>query len=369
MMKRIFINGLAFLIVLGLVSSALFVLKEQRRWAPDPAGDLPGKTAFYLAHIKDFDLVFLGDSRTYCAMHPEVLDPLLGTRSFNLAHWAHWLPTQYAHVQDILPALPPGTTLVWSVGETNFQPNAIYDKYPLGLANAWRMLQQGYTAKELAENLMTFNPTTFLYAYRGVLLNHALALAAQPLEPAQARAPRPGPAVDSDAQTIPPGVLRSQVQAPGGKPVGVSRFMTGGGYLLEELDPAHFQALQSRERTTDGTPALDTPFRPDSSRWASFLAILDLLRSQNAHVVVNVLEEAPHMYASKDALARVRAFMDGPVREAVTAHGFVYLRTDLDALTDAEYFDYDHLNSRGVEKFSALFARALAPHLLPAARP
>ena len=70
------------------------------------------KVARYRQRALQYDLLFVGDSRTYCAMHPEQIDPLLGTRSVNLAFWAHWFPSQYPAAQDILEAAPAGTCIV-----------------------------------------------------------------------------------------------------------------------------------------------------------------------------------------------------------------------------------------------------------------
>lgn len=364
--RSIALYGLIFCATLALASALLWLATQPRRFAPDPGSRLPGKTAFYLAHAQDFDLIFLGDSRTFCAFHPERLDPLLGSHSFNLAYWANWLPTQFPQVQAIAGRVPPGATLVWSLGENNFARLTIHDTYPIGLANVPRYLGCGIPFSELADNLMAFNPLTYLYAKRGALLDHARALTARPLaQAALAFLPRPGQPGQSDPSDLQrrfaarPGVLRAEVQAPQGTPVAVSLFMAGGGYLLEELDPAHFRARQTHAESA--TPA--GPYTPDASRWALFLATLDLLRRHGLSVVVNVLEEAPYLYPSRGAQLRVRAFMDTALRREVEARGFSYLRTDLDQLSDADYFDYNHLNARGVEKYTALFARALAPHL------
>ncbi len=364
--RRIISYALVFCITLALVSCLLYAKNKRVVSAPSPISNLPGKTAFYLSHAGEYDLVFLGDSRTFCTMQPELLDPLLGARSFNLSHWAHWLPTQFAHVQDIVERIPKNATVVCSLGSFNFLAAQIRDAYPIGLRNVPRYLSLGIPLSVMEENLVALNPLTYLYSRRGALLERAKDLAARTLW-----ARGGGPPVPPDSLGPPdvsgierefsrrPGVMRVEVQFAEGRPVAVSQFMAGGGYLLEELDPAHFRAKQL------GTKSAPHPavFQPDAAYWSLFLAMLDLLREHRIHVVVNVLEEAPYRYPTRADLLKERRFMDGPVRREVEARGFVYLRVDLDQLDDADYFDYNHMNSRGVRKFSALFAAALAPHL------
>lgn len=321
---------------------------------------LPGKTEFYLRHTQDYDLLFLGDSRTFCGLHPELIDPLLGTRSFNLSHWANWLPTQFPLIQTIAARIPKGTTVVYSIGMNNFARLTIHDTYPIGLSNVPRYLALGIGTTELADNVLAFNPLTYLYAKRAAVREHVQALLSSPLRRTVAQAPPvAAPADPGTAFRARPGVLRVEVQAPEGEPVAVSQFMAGGGYLLEELDPAHFRSRQVRT----GLPA--TAYAVDQTRWALFVAVLDLLRGQGLRVVVNVFEEAPYRYADAADRERERSLLDGRVRNEVLAHGFLYLRTNLDELTDADYFDYNHLNTRGAAKLAAQLAQALAPHLPP----
>ncbi len=61
----------------------------------EDAAPLANKLLYYRQHRSDYNLVLLGDSLTYTGLHPEFIDPLLGTRSVNLAIFAHWFATQY----------------------------------------------------------------------------------------------------------------------------------------------------------------------------------------------------------------------------------------------------------------------------------
>lgn len=370
MKKRILLYTTFFLSLLALISVILSATVQFLRHGVDTHMDLPEKTAYYLRQHANYDLLFLGDSRTYCAMHPELLDPLMGTRSLNLSHWAHWLPTQYPQARDLAAALPAGTLVIWTIGEQNFEPGQILDKYPIGLTAVPEYLGFGIGLGQMVENLTAFNPVSFLYARRGVLLGHVRELADRPLLSAGPGVQNATAAQERElarAALARPGVARAEVQAPQGRPVAVAQFMRGGGYLLEELDPTYFRTRQGQDSPG---PRPEAGLVPDPSRWALFLAMLDLFRQRGMRVVVNVLEEAPHIYAAAPGRKQAaRAFMDGPVRREVEAQGFAFIRADLDQLTDADYFDYNHLNSRGAERYSQLLAAVLRPHLLPSARP
>ncbi len=62
-----------------LINLGLYMVKTDV--APCSSGSLVQKTNAYDRDRSGFNLIFIGDSRTYCAMHPDLLDPLLGVRS------------------------------------------------------------------------------------------------------------------------------------------------------------------------------------------------------------------------------------------------------------------------------------------------
>src|SRR2546423_434979 len=128
---------------------------------------LSNRTAWYRAHASEFDLLFLGDSKSFCGIHPELLDPLLNTRSLNLSYFANWFPTQFALLQDIVPSIPKGTTVVWSLGSVNFWPSTgVQRVYPIGAANAVRYLLWGVDGTGFVDNLLYYNPVLFFLSQR-----------------------------------------------------------------------------------------------------------------------------------------------------------------------------------------------------------
>jgi hypothetical protein len=60
--------------------------------------------------------------------------------------------------------------------------------------------------------------------------------------------------------------------------------------------------------------------------------------------------------------------MDRVAKPRAEARGFAYVRPDFESLPSEDYFDYNHLNSIGVEKFSEILAPLLAAKLPPIER-
>jgi hypothetical protein len=106
---------------------------------------LPDRVAAYLEDPKPYTAIFLGDSRTYCDIHPELLEPLVqGMHALNLSSFSNWFPTQLGLVREIVGRIPPGTQVIWSMGHVNFAgissgSLAIQRVYPIGLVDALRL--------------------------------------------------------------------------------------------------------------------------------------------------------------------------------------------------------------------------------------
>ena len=76
-------------------------------------------------------------------------------------------------------------------------------------------------------------------------------------------------------------------------------------------------------------------------------------------LIVSEIEEAPHQYPTAEHKAYFRKFMRDRVQRTVEAKEFPYVRADVDQLMDEDYFNYNHLNSRGIERFTPLLAKKL----------
>jgi hypothetical protein len=317
-------------------------------------------------------VLFLGDSKTYCGIHPELLDPLLQTSSLNLAVFAHWFPTQLALVQDIAPLIPKGTTVVWSIGAINFELPAVVQRiYPVGFGNALRFVVWGLPPEGLADNLLFYHRPLFFLSGRGELRNAFFRFLDEPLRFAtSAGIPRPissantqaaAPSTNSEIETLKaeyekdPRVAHVGLVRDGSKTTSLTLFFQRGSYFRIELDPSYFRQKQKEfvSPMIGFSPAL----------WQIFEEILKTFKAHGINVVVNELEEAPFTYRKLDQRLRDRTFMQSTVRRKVEEFGFRYTRVDFDRLTDEDYFDYNHLNSRGAETFTPMLAEQIRPYV------
>lgn len=102
---------------------------------------------------------------------------------------------------------------------------------------------------------------------------------------------------------------------------------------------------------------------PDEHYWETFLAILDLFREHHVNLIVNKIPEAPFVYSSSNRAVAYRSFLDGPVRECVLGYGFHWNVADTADLGDEDFFDYNHLNHHGIDKYARSMADSLRPRL------
>jgi hypothetical protein len=354
------------------LNEVLTSMDEVVSWRDKPG--LHAKLDHYREHASRYDLLFVGDSRTYCAMAPDLLDPLLGTRSFNLSMFANWFPTQYASLQDLLPYVPDGTTIVWSIGHRNFRK--VLDEvglvYPIGLDNLPTYLAWGYPWPQIRANVLSQIPGLKVFVHRHQIRERVERVFARRLPSRNgtpATAARPSSAAVPAASWLPPPdadpatLLRAYQQAPGvlhveplydsGRVTSLAVYMRAGNYVRVELLPEFFREKQ-QEFAAELEPVKEPRYTPDPEYWQNFVAIVDLLQSRPIRLVVNEFEEAPYYYALPENRRVYRAFM-AEVRAYLEARGIPFIRVDFDRLVDADYFDYNHLNSRGIERFNEMF--------------
>ena len=89
-----------------------------------------------------------------------------------------------------------------------------------------------------------------------------------------------------------------------------------------------------------------------------FDAMLDLFEKYKVRLVVNELEYAPFAYTSPENREKYRAFMK-KIEQRVEARHIPYLRVPNQWFSDNDFYDVDHLNFGGAEKYSAFLAARL----------
>jgi hypothetical protein len=350
---------------------------------PASVGSLPERLAWYRERAADYNVVFIGDSRTYCAMHGELIDPLLKTSSFNLSSFANWFPTQLPLVQDLAPLIPKNTTVVWSIGWQNFGPSTgIQLVYPIGLANALRYLAWGVPSTGMADNVFYYNPALYFLTTRHLARRDFLDFLSRPLDSRQVSAIGRAEAAplmpflsaaeptngESSARELAdkyrhlPGVNSVVIDRDGDKAISLTIYFQRGSYYRIELDHDFFRRKQKEygASTSGNLPTAAAPF------WRIFAETLAIFKAHGVNLVVNEMDEAPFTYAH--GLEQRRSFHEymrdvvgGRVREA----GFPYVSVDFEQLSDTDYFDFNHLNSRGAQKFIPMLADQLRPYVHP----
>lgn len=378
------------LVLFGIAITSALYFSVEFAWpeaTPSGASGVIGRVAWYREHANEYDLVILGDSRTYCGLHPFLIDPVLGVKSINLAQFAHWFPTQYPMIRDLVSAIPVGTTVMWSVGHQNFFAGSATQRvYPIRLRDVLRYLAWGVPGTGVLDNALYYNPFTHLVAARSEIRQKLVDYLDRPVALPSLNLLSVAHATESATDVMPRNCPRpidaECVQAQWqtddriaeftfveeqGRRNSIVFYTARGSYFRVETDPAFFRGKQ-REMTPapysdEQAQAWSVP-SPDVGMWRLFEAMLDEFERRGVRLVVNEMEEAPFIYAHPLLRQKYRDFMRDVVRRRVEARGFAYIRADFDRLTNEDYFDYNHLNSAGAEKYDAMVAELLAPHLV-----
>ena len=385
--------------LLSLVAFATIVsLREAHKAVPslvdNCAGVCPGalddKLAYYSDHKSEFNVILLGDSLTYTGLHPEFIDPELGTRSVNMAMFAHWFATQYPFIQDLIPEIPRGTRVLWSVHLYDFNDAGISVPrvYPVGIENALRYWSWGARFPGLADNVLYYNPLTSFFVQRDQLRSHVIARSALlvpvPRLISPARAEAEVPAAPEFASLRKPGFPESiqstkrlaeyysryaMVAAVNpisdrGQINSVVLYLKGGGYYRVELMPEYFSEKQrgmakSVWRLDDKAAEKYTPPPLGPVSLKMFEAGLAAFRRAGVPVTVNGMEEAPFTFPNETIRKKFRELVDQTLEPIVQRYGDDYIHADYSSIRDSDYFDYNHFNSTGIAKYTPLLVSAL----------
>jgi hypothetical protein len=87
--QRALIYILIIVFVYMGVSTGYYYASELRWTKVGLDAPLEHKLHYYQDHAHEYDVVFIGDSRTYCDIQPDLFDAYRGTRSVNLSRFAH----------------------------------------------------------------------------------------------------------------------------------------------------------------------------------------------------------------------------------------------------------------------------------------
>ncbi len=345
-------------------------------------GTIREKGKFYNKYAFYFDLVFIGDSRTYCGIHCDLMDKLLGKRCANMAAVAHWFPTQLPFCEDLVRTVPPGTVVVFTIGHQNFKHIRVQNSCPIGLKRALKYIEWGYSPDSIIDNLIYYNPVTQLIAKKSDFrdgLNRFMDNTVCELGIRKLVAKKPQERPEPSGQGLKAREFELESSFRSDPDVHFVRFpeeegglhsaeliRTGNSSSRVELDPSYFRHKQ-RERhaqlLSERPYDPNYEFVPDRQYWETFKGIIKLFKDRGISLIVNEIEEAPHNYRDDVEKESKRSFMREVVKPYVESQGFPYVRADFSKLSDEDYFDYNHLNSKGGEKYDKLLAEELRPYL------
>jgi hypothetical protein len=159
-----------------------------------------------------------------------------------------------------------------------------------------------------------------------------------------------------------PGVVQATATTDQGRITSIIRYYRRGGYYRTEIDANYFrmkQAAMGHKRLSDSEAEIFRTSPPARLEWQTFLAILDLFTEHGIRLVVNEFEEAGFVYGHPLVRSKWRSMMRDVVQPEVERRGFAYIRTNLDELSDDDYFDSNHMNSKGIQQYTPMLAEHL----------
>ena len=338
------------------------------------SGTLQEKLNYYKLHKNEYKIVFIGDSRTYDNFDNNLIDSLFGCKSINLGMNANWFPTQYPFLQDLLPEIPEGVTLVWSMGFQNFKHSStltqLEDVYPIKLGNAITYCKWGFSPTSLTKNLKKYEFQSFLLAQHEWMKYWIISLIDKKIYTKKYLQNDPvatnqitKPLVNLDKYNQlqndlkDRGTLVIREMLSGDTITSAEVFWNKGNYWRVEFDSIYFrnkQRLDKIEREKIAKTGKD--FIPDEQYWNNFKGIVQLLKPYQGKlkIIVNEFEEASYLYNDSEkkkfnlSMDKVKTFLRG--------QGFKKIVNGSDStLIMSDYFDFTHLNNKGAIKFTKHF--------------
>ena len=337
-------------------------------------------TNYYKKNANQYNLIFLGDSRTYTGIQPKLIDQRLKTTSLNIATFANWIPTQYPQIEEIISSIPKETIVVWSIGYNNFHRVADWrwahnSVYFIGLHNIAYYIKIGFPVRVIINHLwktsslkegLTWVKQGYFYEFSTSLKQNKFSEKTTTKALKKTNPYAKNYIIDGKKMSL------YQIEASLEKDPFTSKFTEvvdgsditslvvhtkRGNYVRIELLPDYFREKQLEWWNKNRRPK--EAYKPEDCYWKLFVAILDLFQKNNIKLIVNEIEEAPFHYNEKGFYTEGQAFSNEKVRPYVESRGIPYIRADFSQLDDSDYFDYNHLNSKGGHKYAELLSNKL----------
>ena len=364
---------LMYAVALCACFAAGFTLLEALR--PKVYSIPSGKVNVYLTHKDSYQMLFIGDSRTYTDIQPRVTSPITGRNAYNMASFGLWMPVQYLEFRDVFGHIPPGTVVVWSLSHRNFMPIGdrwwIPGQYKFTLKDVAEYVRDGYPASRVIREYeeSPFSPIDRLVSVRKILVNALGKVVWKRSVGAAASSASSVPKVNSPDVVVVTEALRKdqdvEIIAPvssGGVVNSIETTRSDGGYDRIIIDHEYFRKQQAKLWPNHGEGPSACHVVANDVYMTTFSTILELIAKYRLKVVVNYIEDAPGSWPSEADRRCARQFMIDSIVPILAQHGIEYIAPDFYPVIDANndfYFDDSHLITEGAAMYSQLLGKEL----------
>ena len=324
-----------------------------------------GKLQHFTMNHAEYDAIVYGDSRALIGVDPSILSSDIGIHVFNYASMAHWFQTQYPQLKRMAPNLS-GKTVFWVIGHINFLESDIDDKVnfngELSIIDFVEYLALGYSITDTFENLASsYFPNFFLFTKNAVVTSKYNNLLDRKIILKQSKKSainiKTLPDIsDKVYSRYPDSLQHSMISGKGNSNALVTILRPNGQEPYIELDSAYLR--QRQQEMADKLKKLDS-FPEDYRLRRIFSRMLKLFKKNSANLVVIQYIDAPFNYKFKENNEIYEHYMESVANE-VLGMGFPYIKMSMTHLTNADYFDSNHLNSQASIKFSHQMASEIS---------
>lgn len=332
------------------------------------------KTDFMKKHSDDYDLIFIGDSRSCIGIDPEIISSHTGDSVLNGASLANWFQTQYPQYNRLAPYLK-GKTVVWTINNTNFSGSVDFGAFSMNPKEFIYYIKLGFEPGDIIDNLlMNYLDHEVIFLNDDALKNILNSKMEKVVYRGAAQETPDGKKINvADAGRDPEYdenlircmnrakeqngiVLRSGYADDTKKPEVIYKIAKSNGQLEYcELDSKYLRS--SQEMNLSEHTAL-TEFNGDPKFMKLFDAMLENFKRNDVYLIVNEYHDAPYNYVDQSNNRAYAEFMK-KIRAKVESMGFQYITVDFSSFSDDDYFDHNHLNTDGSIKYSHILGKRL----------
>lgn len=370
------LDSFYYLIVLSAIFFALGITAAEyrnfimiKRTGYEELRTAIGKADHLKKNADNFDIIFFGDSRTYVGIDPDIVSNITGKRAFNYGSMSHWFQTQYPQLKQMAPYLK-NKTVIWTIGHINFgkstQSKEVNNTFYLTPKDYIEYLLLGYEPDEIFDNLLLFfTRHHFVLFYKDLIqrkFNNILEekisfkkYEKQFLKDIPLYTDKKGKIAKSVYNKYDDIFEMDFTDGKEVKDVMCHVFRKNGQMVFIEINSDYLRGCQ---KECEGQLRVLHAFDADKKYEEIFNRMLKIFKKWNVDLIVNEYWDAPYHY---NIQANTRIYRDymSRIEEKIKSYGFRYIKTDFSDFTDELYFDYNHLNSVGSEKYSKRLGRVI----------